>query len=481
MQNSSESVVKNKDKDNETSKESLESRNIETDTGSFSRSGRSSSTPAEPRNVTWKAVIEGELSFKKLVEIAIREYNVSSFEAEGIVMDMYNAIRNVNTSGSGVMDGVIDDSLVKNGLFGQGVDFRERLVSPNQDFASMSRRKRKRSIIDLDKQISDSVRGIYASEDILKTSSSSEKEIRDAGDNISECSSSAEDDEDLDDLALQEVQQLNKSLENHGSSSSSSSSGSSSGSSNSSSASSSSSVSDSGLSDSERLAKRVIYRELGLKIGDKECLSDWDPLASVLDGESRKTLVKELESSIKFIRLPGVFPVPLKGKGSSLYNRDNSLYRLMGDMSVIMKASANAIHLCLEGKADQAVVALSKMFVLCAHSISKMNAERLRVHFPREFANKILRARAEPILRKQYRQRAHQVAQEIRDTNLVVKHNSNNSSFLPKGGRGFKPRSQNSQRYRSYQTSFPQNSRFKKFRWQSQPNQKKESLSTPRK
>jgi hypothetical protein len=133
-------------------------------------------------------------------------------------------------------------------------------------------------------------------------------------------------------------------------------------------------------------------------------------LAFSLGSDDRKQLVKELEKDSGFSFIPGVFTAPIKGKGSALFNRDNSLYRMMGDMSSVLKGTGKALSLILDGKSEEAVSVVAKTMALEAHTISRINTERLRIHYPRELANKILRPKAEPILRKQHRAKAKEIA-----------------------------------------------------------------------
>jgi hypothetical protein len=129
--------------------------------------------------------------------------------------------------------------------------------------------------------------------------------------------------------------------------------------------------------------------------------------------------------------------------------------------------------LMMDGKGDQAVKRLSKVTAVEANVITRLNGERLRIHYPRELALRVLKPNTEPILRKDYRLKAKQIAQEVKDTNAVV------GNLFRKGGRNGGPQPYRQQLWkksrRQVYPSFPQNQRkrpFKQFRPQgSQPYQ----------
>jgi hypothetical protein len=104
---------------------------------------------------------------------------------------------------------------------------------------------------------------------------------------------------------------------------------------------------------------------------------------------------------------------------------------------------------------------VADVVLLSADVMSRMNGERMRIHYPKDLANSVLRSDTEPIMRKSYRAKAKEVAQELRDAKAVT------GSFFPRGGRGFikddRRRSVRKQTRPNF-GSFPhQNSGFNKF------------------
>lgn len=461
-----ESIDKNKKDVIDQTQEGQGGSEVEGDSFRFSQLDSGGLVTAGVSSATWKAVVGGETTLNKLVDLASHEYHVNSFEARGIITDMMDCIRNVapvESRSFGQFGGV--------GLSGSAyADNCGDLGSPMEELELFTGQKRRRVVSDsLDDQINEAVQGKVSQESLIVSSKKRKKKKGSIGlveDNEDEeliQSSDGDEDADLDNLASKEAGLLNRSLESH----------------------SNKKKGDKPmvvLSRVEELARQVVAREVEGRACSKGGLQDWDPLASVLDNDTRKSLLKDVDSDVKFIQLPGSFPPPLKGKGSAVFNRDNSLFKLMGDMAVVMKGLARSVLLNLEGKAPEAVVLSSKVLVLAAHSISRMNAERLRVHFPREFANRVLRPSTEPILRDLYRRRAHESAQDLRDSNVLVR-NTNSGNFLRRGGRGIRGRFQYNQKNKFNSTPFPQFNRFRNYRQQQsqQVFQKKDVVASQRK
>jgi hypothetical protein len=148
-----------------------------------------------------------------------------------------------------------------------------------------------------------------------------------------------------------------------------------------------------------------------------------------LEVEVRNAMVKEIESEDNFLPTSGVLTPPIKGRGQQLWARDNTLFMAMNDTNVVMKGTEQAMALILDGKGEQAVSRLARVVALEANVISRLNGERLRIHYPKELASKVLRPNTEPILRTSHKLKAKQAAQEVRDTNVLL------GPLFRKGGR----------------------------------------------
>jgi hypothetical protein len=206
------------------------------------------------------------------------------------------------------------------------------------------------------------------------------------------------------------------------------------------------------LTVSQELARQLVLRELKDKSNNIGTFDAWDPLAQVIDVEKRKWIIQQLEINYGFASLLGEFTPPLKGKGTAIYNRDNALYRMMSDAATVMKGLGKVMSLMLDGKYQDAVVLAARALVLQSHLLSRLNSERLRIHYPRDLVNKILKPKAEPILRNQHRLKAKQLAQEVRDTNVVLR---NYGGFFRRGGKGSRARNSFTAGTRKFSRSTP--------------------------
>jgi hypothetical protein len=204
------------------------------------------------------------------------------------------------------------------------------------------------------------------------------------------------------------------------------------------------------MSVGQRLSREVLLRELGPKECKSGIIDYWDPLACALDNENKSRMVKEIEQDQSVIPVVGNLAPPIRGKGQTLFNRDNTLLKVLEDVNVMIKGSAQSMALTLDNRGDEAVKRSAKVVALGANVMSRLNAERMRIHYPKEFANKILKPVVEPIVREVHRVRARQLAQDIRNQNALM------STLFRKGGRGTREGGR-ARIWKSNQFSFPRN------------------------
>jgi hypothetical protein len=233
------------------------------------------------------------------------------------------------------------------------------------------------------------------------------------------------------------------------------------------------------MSMSERLARMVLLRELEGISNRIHKLELWDPSAFILERGERVKLVREIDSEVTGIPLPGRLEPPTRNRGRQQWARDNLLFKVMNDLRVVLKGLIRSIVLMLDGKGEEAVVTSAKVIVLIANALSLLNAERMQIHYPRELVRTMIKPRTEPILRDEYRERARQEAQERRDTGVVMR------SFFPQGGRSFKDTNSRDIRKpgRQFRNSFPHFSttnrwKFNKSRFQNSRFQSSRSQTT---
>jgi hypothetical protein len=182
----------------------------------------------------------------------------------------------------------------------------------------------------------------------------------------------------------------------------------------------------------QQLSRELIERQLGSGVFGG--IDNWDPLVSLLSMEEKNKLVKDLELQEVFVPTPGVLAPALKGKGQLVWNRDNALLGVMTDINSMMQGTSSLMALILEGRSQEAVSLLAKMVVLESDILSRLNAERHRIHFNRDFADKVLKSPTEPIVREEYKLRAKEAVQLVKDSNVL----SNN--FFHRGGKGIRER-----------------------------------------
>jgi hypothetical protein len=180
----------------------------------------------------------------------------------------------------------------------------------------------------------------------------------------------------------------------------------------------------------EKLTRDIISFELSKNGIGK--IDTWDPLVPALSGESRKQLIKEIDSAEDIIPLPGALTPPLRRKGSDAYGSDLPLFQMMNEVESVVRGSSQCMALSLDGKGQQAVKKLGKLILLGSNVLSRLNAERLKLHLPRQLAMKALRKPEEPVLREAQKKVLREAAQESRDMNTVSR------SFFLTGGRGKK-------------------------------------------
>jgi hypothetical protein len=188
------------------------------------------------------------------------------------------------------------------------------------------------------------------------------------------------------------------------------------------------------MTEGQRLARELLLRELGSGVGRNGSLDMWDPLVFLMDASYRDSVAKEIESISAFVVSPGTLTPPAKGRGRMLFARDSQLYRAMNDLILVVRGMTQVMALMLDSAGHHAVTKAAKLVVLASSVLSRLNAERIRIHYPRELADQVLRPRTEPIMRSEYRERAKEVAQEMRDAKLV------SGSLFAKGGKGFTSR-----------------------------------------
>jgi hypothetical protein len=124
-----------------------------------------------------------------------------------------------------------------------------------------------------------------------------------------------------------------------------------------------------------------------------------------------------------------VLTAPAREKDYLTFLKDRTFYRLMSDMKVVIKGMIQSVALVLDNQGEVGVVHLAKAVALAANVLSRMNTERIRINYPREYAAKALKKNTEPILREGQRIKAKELAKEARDVNTVV-----NTLFSGRGG-----------------------------------------------
>jgi hypothetical protein len=211
------------------------------------------------------------------------------------------------------------------------------------------------------------------------------------------------------------------------------------------------------MSVGQRISREVILRELGPKECRLGMIDCWDPLACTLDNDSKNRMVKEIEQDQDIVPVAGLLTPPIRGKGQAMFNRDNALVKILEDVNTMVRGSAQAMALTLDNRGDEAVRRSAKVLVLGANVMSRVNAERMRIHYPREFANKVLKPLTEPIVREVHRERAKYLAQDIKNQNVLM------NTLFRKGGRGTKEGGK-AKMWRTNRFSFPRNSAQSKFR-----------------
>jgi hypothetical protein len=213
------------------------------------------------------------------------------------------------------------------------------------------------------------------------------------------------------------------------------------------------------MSVGQRISREVILRELGPKECKLGVIDYWDPLACNLDNDDKIRMVKEIEQDQDFIPVAGALAPPIRGKGQAVFNRDNALLKILEEVNTMVRGSAQAMALTLDNRGDEAVRRSAKVVALGANVMSKVNAERMRIHYPREFANKILKPVTEPIVREVHRMRAKYLAQDIKNQNVLM------NTLFRKGGRGTREGGRQKM-WKTNRFPFPRNSpqsRFKRF------------------
>jgi hypothetical protein len=181
------------------------------------------------------------------------------------------------------------------------------------------------------------------------------------------------------------------------------------------------------MSKGEILARSVLEEEL---IDNGTTLKSWDPLVSILSTERRKSIVKEIDEREDFVSLPGRFAPPLKGKGGALTARDTALLQIMNDLKSVIRSTSQCMASILDEKGEDAVKQLGSTVILGAHVLSRLNAERMKIHYPIRLVNKALKPWTESILRNDHKSRLKEAAREVKDSDTIMK------SFLHTGGRG---------------------------------------------
>jgi hypothetical protein len=216
----------------------------------------------------------------------------------------------------------------------------------------------------------------------------------------------------------------------------------------------------------QELAREAVNRELVNATGRSGSSVDkWDPMALLLPNDKRKQLVKEVDSGEDdFIPFPGAMSGPIRSKGAAVYGRDNALCGMMNDMNTVLRGTSQAMSLVLDQRGEEAVKQSAKVLVLSSHVLAKMNAERMRIHYPRAVVNRVLRPMTEDIMRPEYRSRAKLSAQELKDYNAISR------SFLSKGGKSGKDQYyQQRRQFRPGKFSFPQNQYQYQHQYNSRP------------
>jgi hypothetical protein len=232
------------------------------------------------------------------------------------------------------------------------------------------------------------------------------------------------------------------------------------------------------MSVGQRMSREVILQEIGSKECNAGVIDVWDPLAYSLDNNEKSRIVKEIEQEQDFIPLAGTLAPPIKGKGQGLFNRDNALCRILEDVNIMVKGAAQSMALTLDNRGDEAVKRSAKVVALGANVMSRLNAERMRKHYPKEFANKVLRPVTEPIMREIHRARARVLVQDVKNQNTLV------SPLFRKGGRGTREGAR-TKMWKTNRFSFPRNNnqnRVKKFgnpRFRKNQFQSKQQASNP--
>jgi hypothetical protein len=213
------------------------------------------------------------------------------------------------------------------------------------------------------------------------------------------------------------------------------------------------------MSVGQRMSREVILREISSKDCNTGVIDVWDPLAYSLDNNEKSRMIKEIEQEQNFIPLAGTLAPPIRSKGQGLFNRDNALCRILEDVNIMVKGTAQSMALTLDNRGDEAVKRSAKVVALGANVMSRLNAERIRIHYPKEFANKILRPVTEPIMREIHRTRARVLVQDVKNQNTLV------GPLFRKGGRGAREGAR-AKLWKSNRFPFPRNgvqNRFRKY------------------
>jgi hypothetical protein len=188
------------------------------------------------------------------------------------------------------------------------------------------------------------------------------------------------------------------------------------------------------MSRGQIMARDVLMRALDLDQSKGEELDKWDPVSFQIDPDRRKELENDITSDVVFMPTPGLFAPPIRGKGLALYSKDNALYKMMVDVSLSMRGLTQVMALILDGDGDSAVVHAANLTLLNANVLSALNAERMRIHLPRRYANELLKPRVEPLMRKTYKLKAREIAQELKYTSSFM------GGLFRRGGRSFRDR-----------------------------------------
>jgi hypothetical protein len=412
-------------------------------------SGRSKKM-AGGQNATWVAIVGGEQSLDKLVGLAEAEYKLDKFLAMEKVASMLKSWKLVRTQEESGIGGLKSFGPLKDGSFrdsrkGSSIP----LGSPSQELQHfyLAERGFEPGDISLDERISLAVHGgsrnvrdpVQTAQVSLNNSSASEESAEGVNDGYPVLLDSNDEDNVMEMSSYPYSLEVNESSED-----------------NENSRQRKSKIKEiSKMSDGEMLTRELLTKEL--RNNNVIGLDKWDPLMSVLSTDVRKQMIKEIDDQEDVIPLPGILAPPLKTKGQVVQSRDTMLYRVMNDVESVVRGTTQSIALTLDGKGEEAVKKSAKMVLLGSHVLSRLNDERLKIHYPKELALNILKPVTEPIIRKEHRKRFKDLAQEVKDTNLVVR------SFFRQGGRTTKEKQGRSWTYKRYQRKsrfFPQSHQY---------------------